>query len=315
MPIKIPADLPARKALEEENIFVMTEERASKQDIRPLEIAIVNLMPTKIATETQLMRLLGNSPIQVNITLVRTGSHDSRHTSMQHLERFYKTFEQLNNRAFDGMIITGAPVEHLPFEQVDYWRELEAIMEFSKKRVYSTLYLCWAAQAALYHFYHLPKYDLPAKLSGIFCHETLYPQCSLFRGFDDEFLAPHSRHTEIRPEDILAHPELRILAQSAEAGAAIVESIDHRQVFMTGHLEYDRDTLDLEYKRDLARGLDPAVPKHYYPLDNLENEPIMTWKAHAHLFFSNWLNYYVYQETPFSLTALAPDNPALANEE
>lgn len=308
MPIKIPADLPARAALESENIFIMTEDRAVRQDIRPLEIAIVNLMPAKIDTETQLMRLLGNSPIQVNITLLHAASHESRNTSRAHLIRFYKAFDQISQASFDGMIITGAPVEHLPFEAVDYWEELKRIMDYARTRVYSSLYICWAAQAALYYFYGLPKYELPAKMSGIFCHEALYPNCRLFRGFDDEFLAPHSRHTEIRVEDALKVPDLRILAQSQEAGLAMLESADQRQIFMTGHLEYDRDTLDREYRRDAARGLSPRPPKHYYPNDNPDNEPVMTWKAHAHLFFSNWLNYYVYQETPFSLSALA-DRP------
>lgn len=308
MPIKIPADLPAHATLASENIFVMTDERASKQDIRPLEIAIVNLMPTKIATETQLLRLLGNSPIQVNITLLRTAAHESRNTPIQHLERFYKTFAEISHRSFDGMIITGAPVEHLPFEQVDYWNELVEIMTFARGHVYSTLYLCWAAQAALHHFYNVPKYILPEKVSGIFCHEVLNPECRLFRGFDDEFLAPHSRHTEVRTEDVLHHSELRILAESAEVGLAVAESRDQRQVFMTGHLEYDRDTLDAEYRRDLAKGDAPAIPRHYYPGDDPEVMPYMTWRAHAHLFYSNWLNYYVYQETPFSLNAIASGN-------
>lgn len=305
MPIKIPRDLPAYSALEAENIFVMPEDRASTQDIRPLEIGIVNLMPTKIDTETQLMRLLGNSPIQVNITLLRTATHDSAHTSRAHLERFYKTFDQIVDLKFDGMIITGAPVEKMPFEKVDYWEELTDIMDFTRQRVYSTLYLCWAAQAALYYFYKIPKYELPSKLSGIFCHEALQTESRLFRGFDDEFLAPHSRHTEIRTEDCLQCPDLSLLAHSLEAGAAVLESTDHRQVFSTGHLEYDRDTLDREYRRDLARGLNPDLPRHYYPENNPENTPKMSWKSHAHLFFSNWLNYYVYQETPFSLTAIS----------
>ena len=305
MPIKIPADLPARTALEGENIFVMTEDRARQQDIRPLEIVIVNLMPTKIATETQLLRLLGNSPIQVNITLLRTAAHESKNTPLRHLERFFKTFAEIRHRSFDGMIVTGAPVEHLPFEDVDYWRELLEIMAYAQGHVYSTLYLCWAAQAALYHFYGVPKYILPAKISGIFCHEVLHPECRLFRGFDDEFLAPHSRHTEVRAEDVLKVPNLRVLAQSGEAGLALAESLDHSQVFMTGHLEYDRGTLDAEYRRDLGKGLDPAMPRHYYPGDNPSAMPLMTWRAHAHLFYSNWLNYYVYQETPFSLTAIS----------
>lgn len=301
MPIKIPRDLPARTSLESENIFVMTDERADKQDIRPLEIGIVNLMPTKIATETQLLRLLGNTPIQVNITLLRTAAHVSTHVQPEHLQRFYKTFGEIRHKNFDGMIITGAPVEHLPYNNVDYWDELVEIMRYAARNVYSTLYLCWAAQAALHYFYNIPKYQLEKKISGIFCHEVLVPDCRLFRGFDDEFLAPHSRHTEVRGEDILARPELRILAHSHEAGVAIVENRDHSQVFITGHMEYDRETLDLEYRRDMGRNLNPEVPAHYYPAGNPENTPSMTWKAHAHLFFSNWLNYYVYQETPFSL--------------
>lgn len=304
MPIKIPRDLPARTALEGENIFVITEERAVRQDIRPLEIGIVNLMPTKIATETQLLRLLGNTPIQVNITLLHASAHKSTHVPAHHLEKFYKTFDEVKDRGFDGMIITGAPVEKLHYEDVDYWEELRHIMEYTSKNVYSTLYLCWAAQAALHYFYEIPKYELPQKVSGIFCHEVLAPECRLFRGFDDEFLAPHSRHTEIRAEDVLVNPDLRLLAQSHEAGIAIMEKKDKSQVFMTGHFEYDRDTLDSEYRRDLAKNMNPAIPSHYYPANNPDNTPMMTWKAHAHLFFSNWLNYYVYQETPFSLEAI-----------
>lgn len=305
MPIKIPADLPARAALEEENIFVMTDDRAERQDIRPLEIAIVNLMPTKIDTETHLMRVLGNSPIQVNITLVHTATHESTHTSKEHLRRFYKTFDQICDQRFDGMIVTGAPVERLPFEQVDYWDELKLIMEYARERVFSTLFLCWAAQAALYHYYGIPKYELDRKISGVFCHENLDPRCRLLRGFDDQFLAPHSRFSEIRAEDCLKSPELSLLAVSDEAGVALLETRDKRQVFMTGHLEYDRDTLDREYQRDLERGLSPRVPEHYYPGNDPQNMPTMLWRAHAHLFFSNWLNYYVYQETPFSLNEIS----------
>lgn len=301
MPIKILQDLPARQALEEENIFVMTEDRAVCQDIRPLEIGIVNLMPTKIATETQLLRLLGNTPIQVNITLLHTAAHQSTHVPPGHLAKFYKTFGEIKDKNFDGMIITGAPVEHLPFEQVDYWDELVEIMEYANKSVYSTLYLCWAAQAALNYFYNVPKYIMERKLSGIFCHEVLYPESPLFRGFDDVFYVPHSRHTAIMGKDLFAHPELRILAESIEAGLAIVEKTDLSQVFITGHFEYDRETLDLEYKRDLAKGLNPSIPTNYYPGDNPERMPAMIWKSHAHLFFSNWLNYYVYQGTPFDL--------------
>ncbi|MBR4742522.1 MAG: homoserine O-succinyltransferase [Desulfovibrio sp.] len=305
MPIKIPSDLPARVALENENIFVMTEERAQTQDIRPLEIAIVNLMPTKIATETQLLRLLGNTPIQVNITLLRTAGHESKNTSPQHLERFYTTFAEIKSRSFDGMIITGAPVEHMAFEDVDYWQELVELMEYTKQHVYSTLFICWAAQAGLYHLFKVPKYQLPEKCSGIFSHQVLHPECRLFRGFDDIFYAPHSRHTEVRADDVLRVPNLRILAFSREAGLAIVENRDHSQIFMTGHLEYDRDTLHQEFIRDTDRGLNPNMPEHYYPGDDIDAVPNMNWRAHAHLFFSNWLNFYVYQETPFSLSAIA----------
>lgn len=302
MPIKIPADLPAASALEKENIFVMTEDRAESQDIRPLEIAIVNLMPTKIATETQLLRLLGNTPLQVNITLLRPAAHESTHVPASHLERFYQTFDK--KRHFDGMIITGAPVEHLDYQDVDYWDELAAIMRHAQRSAYSTLYLCWAAQAALHHFYGVPKYLLPQKMSGIFCHESIFPASPLFRGFDDQFLIPHSRHTEIREKDILAQPDLRILSTSNEAGVAILEKKDRSQVFITGHFEYDRDTLDMEYRRDLSRGLSPQIPKNYYPNDDSSLEPKMTWRSHAHLFFSNWLNYYVYQGTPYVLDSL-----------
>ena len=303
MPINIPSDLPARAALEQENIFVMTEERATSQDIRPLDIVIVNLMPTKITTETQLLRVLGNTPIQVDITLLRTAEHVSKHTPLEHLDRFYKTFDEIKDRHFDGMIVTGAPVEHLPFEDVDYWKELLKIMNYaSTGHVFSTLYICWAAQAALYHFYGIPKHDLPSKRFGVFEHDVLEPTCNLFRGFDDVFHAPHSRHTEVRAKDVRKVPELNILAESREAGLAMVERFDHSQVFMTGHLEYDRNTLDKEYKRDLAKGLPINMPRHYYPGDNPDATPVVNWRAHAHLFFSNWLNYYVYQETPYSFT-------------
>lgn len=311
MPIKISAELPAYRALDDENIFVMTEERAERQDIRPLEIVIVNLMPTKISTETQLLRLLGNSPLQVNITLLCTAEHVSAHTPLHHLERFYQTFDEIRDRSFDGMVVTGAPVEHLPFEQVDYWNELLRIMEYARRHVYCTLYICWAAQAALHHFYGVPKHVLPAKLSGIFEHRVLQPSCRLFRGFDDVFRAPHSRHTEVRARDVAAVPALNILAESDEAGLTLVESRDHSQVFMTGHLEYDRDTLDGEYRRDLDRGLNPAVPAHYYPHDDPARAPAMSWRSHAHLFYSNWLNYYVYQETPYRLQTMgaSTDHP------
>ncbi|MEG2171718.1 MAG: homoserine O-succinyltransferase [Desulfovibrionaceae bacterium] len=301
MPINIPVDLPARQALENENIFVMTDARAVHQDIRPLEIVIVNLMPTKIATETQLLRLLGNSPLQVNVTLLRTAEHTSKNTPLQHLERFYKTFDEICHSSFDGMIVTGAPVEHLEFEHVDYWPELLGIMQYATNHVYSTLYICWAAQAALYHHYAVPKYRLPKKISGVFEHKVLHPSCSLFRGFDDIFYAPHSRHTEVRCEDVEKIDSLTVLCYSQQAGLAVVESRDKSQVFVTGHLEYDRDTLAGEYQRDSLRGLQPAIPENYYPHNNPMAVPQMRWRAHAHLFYSNWLNYYVYQEAPFTL--------------
>lgn len=304
MPIKIPSDLPARAQLEKEHIFVMTEDRATSQDIRPLEIAILNLMPTKMATETQLLRLLGNTPLQVNITLLHTAEHVSRNTPPEHLARFYKTFDEIRSRHFDGMIVTGAPVEHLPFESVDYWKELLSIMSFaSSGHVFSTLYLCWAAMAALYHFYGIPKHDLPSKRFGVFEHDILEPTCDLFRGFDDIFYAPHSRHTEVLLKDVRKVPDLNVLAVSREAGLAVVESCDHSQVFMTGHFEYDRDTLKLEYERDVAKNLPINPPRHYFPGDNPDATPIVNWRASGHLFFSNWLNYYVYQETPYTFTA------------
>ncbi len=303
MPINIPTDLPAKSALERENIFVMGEERASSQDIRPLDIVIVNLMPTKITTETQLLRVLSNTPIQVNVTLLRTREHVSKNTPTEHLDRFYRTFDEIRHRHFDGMIVTGAPVEHLDFEEVDYWDELLGIMNYSADgHVFSTLYLCWAAMAALYHFYGIPKHDLPSKRFGVFEHDILSPTSSLFRGFDDVFCAPHSRHTEILLKDVLKVPELNVLAVSREAGLACLERYDHSQVFMTGHLEYDRETLDLEYKRDVARNLPINLPRHYYPNDDPDSCPVVNWRAHAHLFFSNWLNYYVYQETPYTFT-------------
>lgn len=304
MPINIPADLPARHALESENIFVMTDARAVQQDIRPLEIVIVNLMPTKLATETQLLRLLGNSPLQVNVTLLRTAEHVSKNTSPQHLARFYQTFDEICHRSFDGMIVTGAPVEHLAFEDVDYWPELLGIMHYATNHVYSTLYICWAAQAALYHHYGVPKHNLDEKLSGVYSHHVLQPSCPLFRGFDDNFYAPHSRHTEVRRADVERINDLDILCESSQAGLAIVGSRDKSKVFVTGHMEYDRDTLAKEYQRDADRGLNPSVPTNYYPHNDPTACPGMAWRAHAHLFYSNWLNYYVYQEVPFALAPI-----------
>ncbi len=299
MPIKIPEDLPARPILESEDIFVMTESRANRQDIRALEIAIVNLMPTKIATETQLLRLLGNTPIQVNITLVRAAGHVSKNTAHEHLERFYTTFDRIRNNTYDGMIITGAPVEKLPYEAVDYWNELTEIMDFTLRRVHSTLFICWGAQAGLYHLYGIPKHDLPKKMSGIFAHNIVRPNNKLFRGFDDSFHAPHSRHTEVRNEDIKRIGALEILSESEEAGVLLIGTPDNRQIFITGHLEYDADTLDKEYRRDIGKGIKIDPPQHYYPNEDPNLPPHVTWRAHAHLLFSNWLNYCVYQETPY----------------
>ena len=304
MPIKIPEDLPARPILEGENIFVMTEGRANRQDIRPLEIAIVNLMPTKIATETQLLRLLGNTPLQVNVTLLRAEGHESKNTAPQHLERFYKTFSQVRDSSFDGMIITGAPVEKIDFEQVDYWQELCEIMDFSETNVYSTLHVCWGAQAGLYYHYGIRKQLLDQKMFGVFEHKVTRPSNPLVRGFDEVFYAPHSRHTGISREDVLNCKALRILAESDEAGPFLMSTENGRQIFVTGHPEYDKYTLDAEYKRDVGKGLPIAVPKNYYPNDDPEQPPLFRWRAHAHLLYENWLNYYVYQNTPYDLGAI-----------
>ena len=315
MPINIPADLPARSALENENIFVMTDARAQVQDIRPLRIAIVNLMPTKIATEIQLLRLLGNSPLQVDITLLRAESHVSKNTSSDHLDRFYTTFSKVKDSKFDGMLVTGAPIEQIPFEEVNYWRELQEIMDYSAENVFSTLYICWGAQAGLYHRYGVPKYQLPGKVSGVFRHRINKPGRKLFRGFDDIFNVPHSRHTEIRKHDIEAVPELEILAESDESGVCVVTAPKTGEIFITGHLEYDPDTLGNEYQRDLGKGLNPKIPANYYPDNDPARAPVVTWRSHAHLFFSNWLNYHVYQDTPFDMNkiqAAVKGNPSVA---
>lgn len=304
MPICIPDSLPAAQVLESENIFVMAEERASHQDIRPLKIGILNLMPTKIATETQLLRLLSNTPLQVEIELIQTATHTSKNTAAEHLLKFYKTFDEIRDERFDGLIITGAPVEQLPFEQVDYWPELCAFMEWSKKHVYSTLHICWGAQAALYYHYGIPKYPLPQKMFGVFEHQTLRPKHPLVRGFDELFFAPHSRHTAVRQEDIAACPQLKLLAASEEAGAYLIASESGRQFFVTGHSEYDRDTLAGEYFRDLKKNLPIEVPRHYFRDDDPSREILYRWRGHASLLFSNWLNYFVYQATPFDLSAL-----------
>ena len=303
MPICIPDDLPAKETLESENISTIPAERASHQDIRPLRIAILNLMPTKIDTETQLLRLLGNSPLQVEIELVRTASYESRHTPKEHLSRFYTSFEEIKKKRYDGLIVTGAPVETMPFEQVLYWKELCDIFAWSEKNVFSTFNICWGAQAALYYFYGIDKQLLPRKLFGVYEHRLTAPNCPLVRGFDERFLAPHSRHTETPLSDVLAHPEITPLAVSDRAGLYIALARGGRQVFVTGHSEYDRDTLASEYFRDLERGLQTAKPEHYFPEDNELLPPLYTWRGHANLLYVNWLNF-VYQETPFDLGTL-----------
>jgi len=299
MPIKIPDDLPAAKVLNNENIFVMFEDRAYHQDIRPLNIAILNLMPTKITTETQILRLIGNSPLQVHIVLFHPKNHNSKNTPEDHLITFYRYFEDIKNQKFDGMIITGAPVEHLEFEEVDYWDELEEIMDWSVHNVFSTFYMCWGAQAGLYHHYGIPKYPLKEKMFGVFPHSVNKKNVKLLRGFDDVFYVPHSRHTEIRRSNIEKVPDLQILSESEEAGVYIVASKDERKLFVTGHSEYDALTLKCEYDRDTAKGLGIKVPRNYYPDDNPSSQPTVKWRSHANLLFSNWLNYYVYQETPY----------------
>jgi len=306
MPVKIPDTLPAMGILESENIFVMGENRAMRQDIRPLRIAILNLMPTKIATETQLLRLLGNSPLQVEIELFHMGSHESRNTPQEHLLEHYQTFAELRDQRFDGLVITGAPVELMPFEEVDYWEELKEVLDWARTHVYSTFYICWGAQAGLYHYYGIPKYPLAEKMFGIFPHSVNVRHERLARGFDDVFFAPHSRHTEIRRADILAEPELVLLSESPEAGVYIVISADRRHIFVTGHSEYDPLTLQGEYARDLKRGLAVPVPKNYFPDEDPSREPLVRWRGHASLLYANWLNYYVYQQTPFDLSRM-PD--------
>ncbi len=304
MPIRIPATLPAYDALRAENIFVMTEERAVHQDIRPLKVAIVNLMPTTVATEIQLLRLLGNSPLQADLTLLHMGSHDSRNAPPGHLDRFYETLDQVMHERFDGMIITGAPVETLEFEEVDYWEELSALMDYATSNVWSSLHICWGAQAGLYRRYGIKKRALGKKLFGVFPHQVAERKNPLFRGFDDVFLAPQSRYTESDRAQIQACPDLAIEAESEEAGVFIASARGGREVYVTGHLEYDPLTLDAEYRRDVAKGLPIGVPKNYYPGDDPLQNPVVRWRAHAHLFFSNWLNYCVYQETPYRLEEL-----------
>ena len=304
MPIRISDSLPARAVLESEGIFVMTERRASRQDIRPLKLIILNLMPTKVATETQLLRCLSNTPLQIEVELMQTSSHLSKNTSREHLLSFYITFDKVRDLRYDGLIITGAPVEMLPFEEVDYWPELCEIMDWSLTHVYSTFHICWGAQAGLYHHYGIPKYELPEKMFGVFEHEVLIRELPLMRGFDDTFRAPHSRLTEIRAADIQRRPELQILASSPRAGVYLAASRDGRQVFVTGHSEYDAGTLAQEYFRDLDRDLPIRVPENYFPGGDPARRPRKTWRSHAYLLYSNWLNYCVYQSTPYNLRDL-----------
>ncbi len=304
MPIKIPNDLPAVQTLAGENIFVMTETRAMTQDIRPLRIVLLNLMPKKIETETQISRILGNTPLQIELTLMRIKSHETKNTSKDHLLSFYKTFDQVKNEKYDGLIITGAPVEQIPFEEVDYWQELCEIMEWSASNVHSTFHICWGAQAGLYYHYGVPKYAMDKKVFGVFPHKADYAQSMLLRGFDDVFYAPHSRHTEVRREDVEKVENLRVLASSKEAGLHIVAEKGGRRFFVFGHTEYDPYTLDAEYKRDLAAGLPIEKPVNYYEGDNPELSPVVTWRGHGNLLFTNWLNYFVYQSTPYDLTKL-----------
>jgi len=314
MPIRIPDQLPAREILESENIFVMTEYRAMHQDIRPLKLLILNLMPTKIVTETQLLRKLSNTPLQIEVSLLQTISHVAKNIDSQHLESFYTSFDEIADKHFDGMIITGAPVENLNFEDVDYWPELCRIMEWSKSNVHSTFHICWGSQAALYYHYGIQKHQLPKKLFGVFSHTLVKKQSPFFRGFDDCFYIPHSRYTAVSAEDIEAVPELELLAVSDEAGVFAAKTKDNRQFFITGHPEYDADTLALEYFRDIDRGLDIDVPKNYFPDDNPANPPIVRWRAHAQLLYTNWLNYYVYQTTPYDISAVGADTTPLESE-
>ena len=308
MPIQIPNDLPATGILQQENIFVMTEHRAVTQDIRPLEIVLVNLMPTKVVTETQLSRLLGNTPLQVRLEFVHMKSHVSKNVAQDHLFNFYKTFDEIKHRKFDGMVITGAPVELMEFEDVDYWQELCQIMEWSKTNVHSTFHICWGAQAGLYYHYGIPKHTLDAKLFGVFEHQADYKRSILLRGFDDRFWVPHSRHTSIKREHIEAVPGLRILASSEKAGVYAVMSKEGRQIFITGHSEYDPETLKTEYLRDKNLGLPIAVPENYFPNDDDTADPIVRWRGHANLLYSNWLNYFVYQTTPYDIMSIGEND-------
>lgn len=301
MPLRLPDKLPAIELLKKENIFVMDDSRATSQDIRPLRIVILNLMPLKITTETDLVRLLSNTPLQMEIYFMKLKSHTSKNTPIEHMMMFYKDFDVLEKEKFDGMIITGAPIEHLEFEDVEYWNEISKIFAWADTHVTSTMYICWAAQAGLYYHYGVPKYQLPKKMFGIFQQHTLQPQMPLFRGFDDVFYMPHSRHTEVRREDIEKHNELEIVAESPESGVSIVMARGGRQIFVTGHMEYSPYTLDSEYRRDLGKRDDVDMPKNYYRDNDPQKAPNVTWRAHANLLFSNWINYYIYQETPYNI--------------
>ena len=301
MPLRLPDKLPAIEFLKHENIFVLGDERANSQDIRPRRIVVLNLMPLKITTETDLIRLLSNSPLQLDIQFMKVKAHTSKNTPVEHMQAFYRDFEKMADEKFDGMIITGAPVEHLEYEQVNYWEEVSGIFDWARTHVTSTLYICWAAQAGLYHHYGVPKYALPEKMFGIFPQTPLCPSLPIFRGFDDVFYMPHSRHTELRREDILAVPELSIIAESPQSGVGMVMARGGREIFITGHSEYSPYTLDTEYKRDLGKGLPIKMPLNYYRNDDPSQPPLVTWRAHGNLLFQNWLNYYVYQETPYDI--------------
>ena len=304
MPLNLPDKLPAIEILKRENIFVIDNSRASRQDIRPLKIVILNLMPIKITTETDLVRLLSNTPLQLDIQFMRLKSHTPKNTPIEHMMMFYRDFEDMKDEKFDGMIITGAPVETFEFEEVTYWDEITTIFDWARTHVTSTLYICWAAQAGLYYHYGIPKYNLPKKMFGVFPHTSLMPKLPIFRGFDDVFYIPHSRHTEIRKEDILQNQALTVIAESVQSGVGIVMARNGREFFITGHIEYAPDTLDKEYKRDVGIRTDVEIPVNYYPNDDYHLSPLVTWRAHANLFYNNWINYYVYQETPFDISKI-----------
>ncbi|MFV0469590.1 MAG: homoserine O-succinyltransferase [Dysgonomonas sp.] len=304
MPVTLPDNLPAIELLKKEDIFVMSQLRATTQDIRPLKVLVLNLMPMKIATETDLVRLLSNTPLQIDLSLVKLSTHQSKNTPQEHMQTFYKDFDEIKKQNFDGMIVTGAPVEMLNFEDVSYWKEVSSVFDWARKHVTSSFYICWAAQAAMYHFYDIPKYTLPEKMFGIFKHTINNHSFPLFRGFDDEFYAPHSRHTEVRKEDINKHPELEVLSESEESGIYIVAGRGGREFYVTGHSEYSLYTIHNEYIRDKERGLNIGLPKHYYKHDDSSLKPISRWTGHANLLFNNWINYFVYQETPFDLNEI-----------